>query len=158
MNHPRSRPRPLDPPSLPPGRHPRWLDDRERALLRSILAGPGLSNAQVAAIFRARTGRRICRTTVLAARKRDPAAEPGCRHLSADHRRLLDFLIREAGAGFNSRDLAEAFAELSGRTIHVSRVRLVAKQLGIAPGPSGSPRGPRRPRVNPPAPKPEVTP
>ncbi len=125
----------------PPRRSRRYLADAERAVLLEVARRPGLSNAQVVAIFRARTGRTIARSTAGEAKRGDLPPGPPAWQLTGPERAGLEWLIAESGPGFNSREVARQFAALAGRPIHPSRVRRVAAAIGIATGPAGMPRG-----------------
>lgn len=123
------------------------LSEEHRRLLAGLARQKShLSASQVAALFRARTGREIGKSAARLARlgKYDQVNDRN--HLTDRHRALLDELIRESAPDYNWTDVAAAFSALAGRAIRRVNVRRRALRLGIDPGRSGGgqPGGDRR--------------
>lgn len=112
-------------------------------VLEEVLARPGLSFAQVAAIFEARTGRKINRSSVDKRRRQGPYKTcPGNRHLSEVERGELHRLIREGNGQVNYREIADQFEAITGRRITYQVAWSHATKILGLPG-AGKGHGPR---------------
>lgn len=120
--------------SNPPLPAPRrgHLTEAEDRLLRALIADrPGLTEGQIIALFRARTGRTLNHTAVQRRRKARPPG-PGNGNLAEAGRATLARLVRESWGEASCRDIAAQFAALAGRPISAQSVwRFAVGTLGM---------------------------
>lgn len=110
------------------------LTEAQRGELARIMAvHPLATDAQVAAIFLARTGRPINRSSVEKRRRCGPyKARPGNGHLSEAERAILARLVRDADELTAWPEVARQFEALAGRPITYQRCWKVAvEELGL---------------------------